>query len=290
MSEMYGQVEYYNITPIVGTPFRVHRSRLMIYEGEPTPDDRRIQNQGWGESALQACYSHLRSFGQSFNSVDAILKAFVQDVIKMEGLMNLVASGKEDLIRKRLNLLDLSRSVLNAKLLDTKEGYEKVASSVTGIPEVLDRLAQALAAARGIPLTRLMGVSPGGLNATGDGETRQWYDQVSSYQENRVKPELERLIRYMFLAKETGYGSVPEGWAITFNSLWQQSDKETVETRKVQAETDQIYLDAGILTPEEIRESRFKDGVWSMGYDDVEGELPEAEEPETDPVTDPVAE
>ena len=52
-------------------------------------------------------------------------------------------------------------------------------------------------------------------------------------------------------------GKLDEDWKIEFNPLWQPTEAEVVETRNKQADTDMKYIQAGVLTPEEVAISRF---------------------------------
>ena len=119
-------------------------------------------------------------------------------------------------------------------------------------------------AVTGIPLTFLLGQSPQGLNATGKGEERIYYDMISVRQENKMRKPLNKLIEYIQLAKEgSTKGKIIDGWKIVFNPLWQQTQEQIVESRNKQSETDKTYIENGVLTPEEVRESRFGGNEYS---------------------------
>ncbi len=122
-----------------------------------------------------------------------------------------------------------------------------------GLPEMVDRSWQRLASAARMPLTVLMGMSPAGMNATGESDTRHWYDQVKSYQEHALRPRLLRLVRCI----ARGLQLDPLAWDVCFPSLWQTTEKENAELRKLVAETDAMYIDKGVLLPEEVALSRF---------------------------------
>ena len=62
----------------------------------------------------------------------------------------------------------------------------------------------------------------------------------------------------IFLSAKEGptRGKLPKQFKVEFRPLWQMDQKELVETRKLQAETDQIYMETGVLDPEEVTASR----------------------------------
>jgi phage-related protein (TIGR01555 family) len=110
-----------------------------------------------------------------------------------------------------------------------------------------------------MPLTRLMGVSPGGLTATGESDLSWWYGQVDVYRELELKPKIMAFLRV--LARSLGI--VLDGLDVTFPPLWSMSDKEQAELRKIVADTDAVYISQGVLLPEEVALSRFGSGTWS---------------------------
>lgn len=287
----FGKVKVYNISPVSGVPFRCHHSRMLIVDGEDMPDLARVSNDGWGDSVIQSTYTQLRSMGSMYAGIEHIVDDFVQGTLSIQNLQELIASGQEAVILKRLQLIDMSRHLINTTLLDERETYEKHSSTVTGLPDLLDRYVQALSAVTGIPVTLLMGKSPAGLNATGDSDIRQWYDDIASKQIEVLKPPLEILIRYIFLSKEGAFkGREPENWSIKFNPLWQMSDTEKATIRKTVADADNVYLSNGVLTADEVAQSRFGGEEWSMDTElGFEREPEKYQEPEPAPAPLPAA-
>jgi phage-related protein (TIGR01555 family) len=218
----------------------------------------RLLNQGWGASVLQRCWEKLRQVGNIYDNIESITEDFVTTTVTMKNLMELIAAKKESVVRRRLALMDMSRSTMNTVLLDEMETFSKTASTVTGLPEVLDRYLQALSSVSGMPVRLLIGAQTGGLNNNGDGETRDWYDSVAAEQIKKYKPVLEKLVRYIFLSKK-GYfkGVEPKEWFIEFTPLYQQSEKENAEVYKINADADCAYVSAGILDEAEVAISRF---------------------------------
>lgn len=261
----YGQPRLYNINPLNMPPITVHESRILRFDGQTLPDTLKSQNQWWGASILNRIYEQIRALGGVYDNVELITEDFIQSALTIKGLADLISGGQEKVVKDRLEILDLSRHILNTMLLDEGEVYTKHSSTVTGLPEVIDKFIQAVSFVTGIPVTILAGESPAGLNATGASDLRMFYDKVSTEQEDVLKPQLEKLVRYLFLSKKDNpYGGrEPEDWSITFNPLWQPTAKEETDTRKVQSDIDVAYINAGVLSPEEIAISRFGSGVYS---------------------------
>ena len=82
-------------------------------------------------------------------------------------------------------------------------------------------------------------------------------------------------------------GFAPGEITFTWNPLWQMSDLEQAEIEKKRAETDAIYIQAGVVSAEEIALSRFGGDAYSTDTVlDMEkrAELAAMPEPEPEPI------
>lgn len=261
----FEQPETYEITPLTGRrSFVVHESRVLRFEGAEVGEAGRRENQGWGDSVLTAIWPQLRNVG----AVDAysvgVVRDFVQGVMTVTNLGNMIASGRENEVIRRLDIIDQTRSILNTILLDKDETYTKISSNVSGLEGLIDRHREGLAAAVEMPMTLLWGRPPAGLSTDDEAGTRNWYDRIAGEQEDRLQPPLERLVRYMQLAKDGPMrGRELKSWSIKFRPLFQLTEAEEVDLRAKRAEMDATYIDRGVLDPEEVRESRFGSGKYA---------------------------
>lgn len=276
----YGQVEKYYISPSDGSqPFWVHESRCIILKGKDAPELIVQQNGGWGTSELQRCFPYIRSLGNVYNGMESIIEEFISSTLSIENLQDLIYAGNEAVVKRRLEILDLSRHILNTMLLDTRETYTKQSSSVTGLPDLVEKFWDVVSVTTGYPKRILMGSQEGGLNNKGEGETEDWYNLVESKQRLELKPILERICKLVFLCKKGPFrGKELENWQIVFNELWQLSEKEEAEIEKIRSETDSNYISSSVYTPEEVAISRFAGERYGkrieLGYERT------AEEPE----------
>jgi phage-related protein (TIGR01555 family) len=261
-SAMFGKPEYFNIQPYSGgSQFRVHASRILMFDGVSVPELERAQNEGWGYSFLQAIYTDLKDYGIIKASSVSIVMDFVQTILQIENLTDLIGNGHEDLVKKRLDLIDMTRSVMNTILLDADENYTKQSSSVAGLSDLIIQFGIALAGVTGIPFTKLFGQAPAGMNATGESDMRNFYDEVKTKQKRVLLTPLNRLIYLIGISKNGPYsGKAPTDLTIQFNPLWQMTDQQEADWKYKIAQTDEVYVRNGILGPEEVAISRFGDG------------------------------
>lgn len=272
-SPKYGMPEVYEITPAsegggsaVSDRMLIHESRVIRFDGVRTPRRRMALNSGWCDSVVTRVYEVVRDFCSGYAAAAATLADFSVGVVAIQNLAEMLAADQEGLVLKRLEMLDMARSIARAVFMDAeKERFEYVARSLAGMPETLDRLALRLSAGTGIPVTLLMGQSPAGLNATGASDIRLWYDNVRSQQNQHLTPRIGRVVRLAFLAKDgPTQGKEPEDWSISWRPLWQPTEKEQAETRYLTMQTDVGYIDRGVLSPRKVAESRFGGDRWSM--------------------------
>lgn len=259
----YGQPSTYRIHPQTAgssTSFLVHETRLIRFGGTSVTPRRRLQLQGWDESVLQRAYDALRGYATGHDAVPIILQDFTQMVYLLQGLEQLLAEGRDKEVVARLQGIDLGRSILKAIVLGAGDKAERQTTSVAGLKDLVGAVEDRLvAAAGGIPHTVLLGRAPGSaLGGKGESEKRDWYDTVAAYQRKQLRKPIWRLLTVLMRAKTgpTG-GQVPEGARLVFPPLWQPDPSEIAKTRVAIAQADAAYLDRGVLSQEEVAQSRF---------------------------------
>jgi phage-related protein (TIGR01555 family) len=259
-----GEPKVYMITADGDQTF-VHESRVIRFDGIRTTRRRKKENNGWSDSALEPLWETVRDFDSGNRGVANVIQDFSQGVYKVKGLAALLAADQDDLVLKRLRQLDMARSHARAIPIDADgEDFERKGAGVSGLDGLLDRAMMRVSAGTGIPVSLLFGRSASGMNATGEIDIRSFYDRIKAMQETHLRPRIEYLLEILFLSSEgpTG-GEMPENWSISFNALYQETEQEKQETRKTTAETDRIYVDLGVISPEEVRKSRFGGDAYS---------------------------
>lgn len=266
-----GQPEIYQYIPITpggataGAAMQeIHESRLIIWRGEQVTKQLMPGcAQGWGYSAFMLMKSALRGFNVTYQSMTTLVADFAQAVIKMKNLAELVALGKVDEIKARMLMVEYCRSVARAVLIDAEEEYSRETTTVTGLPELADRIASRLAAAANMPLTLMMGQSPKGLGNEGDSDLHWWYNQIAGLQTDDT-PKVKQLLELIQLDLDGPTKGKVLDYAITWRALWHPSDKEVAETRYTTMQTDKGYHEIGVLDQEDIASSRFGGDKYSM--------------------------
>ena len=234
---------------------RVHESRLLMFPGVRVTD-RIVSNLGgWGDSIFTRVFAWLRDFNLAFSSASTLISDFAQAVYKMDGLNELLVEDPKGIFAARAAGMNLTRDVMNAIMLDGKDSFTREQTPVGGLPDLMDRISLGMSAASDIPLPLFMGESPGGINASGASgdQLRMFYDKMKSGQMRKVVPHLRVIVGLQFIAR----GVTPDEWSIRPRPLWQLSELEDAQARKVQSAIDVDYIEHDVYTGQEVREARF---------------------------------
>jgi phage-related protein (TIGR01555 family) len=252
-SEKYGHCELYRLNASSHHKFTaIHESRLLTFYGTSPLHPRQ-----WPPSILQRIYPVLQQFHTAWQATAHLMTDAAQGIFKLKGLHSAMSSNRSEELLKRMELVDMSRSISRSILLDAEdEDFRRDSYGFSGIPEILEKMMLRLAAAARLPVSLLMGQAPAGMNATGESDTRFFYDQVRAEQE-ALKPKIERLVKIMNVDENTVVN-------VEFPALWQMTDREKAELRRMEAETDRIYLQEGVLLPEEVAIKRFSQGEFAI--------------------------
>lgn len=260
LDSRHGDVKTYQISPIQGTPYIVHESRCLKFDGAAVPDATRETNDGWGASALQQCFDQLSRFNMSHYWANALLERSQQAVHGIKSLsQTLRQPGGQEAVRTRIDLVDMARSVNNTVVIDADgETYELKSTSLAGVSDIVDRLGRALSAVTAIPETLLLGVQQKGLSNTGAGDLENWYASMGQAQATYLTEPIDRLVQVVLHAM----GKYTPDYMIKFCPLWVPSDKEKAEVEKLEAEAEKleadtaaVYVAMQALDPSEVRKA-----------------------------------
>lgn len=243
----------------------VHETRLIRFCGTRLTRAATRQNGGIGDSVLVRVHRKLRDYDMGWEATALLLQEFSLAKLKVKGLAALMRSGDEDAAVNRAAALALSKSVARVMVMDSEEEFTRDTTNLGGIPQVLAEFATRVAAAADMPATVLLGISPAGLNATGQSDIRLWYDRVQAGQRKQVRPALNTILTCAFRAKNgPTQGKEPPNWSVVFKPLQRMTEGETAELRLKVAQADQIYMQNQAVSPEEVALSRFGGRGWSM--------------------------
>jgi Protein of unknown function (DUF1073) len=101
-----------------------------------------------------------------------------------------------------------------------------------------------------IPLVKLTGISPSGLNASSEGEIRVYYDLIHSAQEFLIRPQIQTILDFVQIEL---FEDVDSDITFDFVELYEMTEVEAAGKRSTEAQTDGTLIEAGVISPEEAR-------------------------------------
>ncbi|MDR1021165.1 MAG: DUF1073 domain-containing protein [Synergistaceae bacterium] len=282
----YGKPEYYTVNSGErDNGQRVHHSRLLLFTGLELPPLEAQQEMGWGASMVEAIYDRLVSFDSTtLGASQLVYRAYLR-TIKISGFRKILAEGgpAEAALIKQMDFIRLMQVNEGLTLLDGEDEFQSAQYAFSGLNDVLLSFGEQIAGATGIPLVRLFGQSPAGLNSTGESDLRTYYDTIKATQETDLRhPVLticEALARSMFGEK------LPEDFWFEFAPLWDLSDSEKGTIASQDTASVIAAYDSGLVSRDtalkELKASSAITGRWDKIEDadieEAEGEPPSSE-------------
>jgi len=165
--------------------------------------------------------------------------------------------------------------------LKSTEDVIQLTTSLSGMEEDVETFYLLIAAKTDIPYTELMGKGAQGMDATGEGDWRKWYDKCRSIQQS-VKPQLLKM--YGIVAGRES-GKFVEFTDYSFNPLEESTDKERAENLQSYATVAAQLIELGakqeqvfdwLKTFKDLHLDNLEfdaDTEGLEGYEDVTGDL-----------------
>ena len=132
-SPNFGKIILYHVNFYVGDqymPMKIHHTRVIPFFNDPIP--LKLRNvvtwdlRYWGMSSLQRIYEELRDLGGITQSTVNILYEFIIGKYKIARLAEIMSSpGGEQAIVNRMEIMNMSKSVLNSVMIDAEEDYSR---------------------------------------------------------------------------------------------------------------------------------------------------------------------
>lgn len=259
----FAMPEYYYVQSLYGS-FTVHESRCLVFRNGILPE--RVTNpvyRFWGPPEFVRIKRAMKDAMVAHGNGPKLLDRSVQPIYKMKNLASLLAAeGGDEIVMKRLEIIDLARGILNSIAIDSDgEDWDFKSIPFSGVKDVIDTTCNMLSAVTNIPQTILFGRSPAGENSTGDSDFENYYNYIERIQKLMLKKNVRTLLDILFKAGRAN-GEIQEepDYKLTFNPLWSLSDTEQANVDKVRADielvkaqTAQAYVQMQAMDPSEVR-------------------------------------
>ncbi len=228
----------------------VHHTRLIPLISAHMPDLLKPAYSFRGISLSQRAKPYVDNWLRTRQSTSDLLHSFSIVVLKTI-LGSALAGGAWNSIFDRADVFNATRDNRGLMVIDKEtEEMENLAVPLGTIDKLQAQSQEQLAGPGQIPLIKLWGITPAGLNATSDGEIRVFYDNILAAQEHLFSDPLKKVLDIIQLSE---FGEIDENVGFEFVPLWQLDEAAKSLLRKTDADTDAIYVEAGVVSAEEVR-------------------------------------
>lgn len=264
----YGYPKYYTVTdPAGGGSVKIHHSRVIRFTGNTLPFWEEIAEMQWGASVVESIFDELRKRDNvSWNIAQLTFMANIR-VLKMQDLGQLLAATDNESQAELLRTLEAQNMLLNnmgMQVMDAADGLETHQYTFGGLADCYKQFIMDISGAAEIPVTRLFGRSPSGLNATGESDLQNYYDMIAEKQESYLRPILNKVLPPFIIST---LGSLPDDFDFEFDPVAEPTDKERADLAKCGTDNVVAAYNAGLISQrtalKELKQQSERTGVWT---------------------------
>lgn len=264
----YGYPKYYTVTdPAGGGSVKIHHSRVIRFTGNTLPFWEEIAEMQWGASVVESIFDELRKRDNvSWNIAQLTFMANIR-VLKMQDLGQLLAATDNESQAELLRTLEAQNMLLNnmgMQVMDAADGLETHQYTFGGLADCYQQFIMDISGAAEIPVTRLFGRSPSGLNATGESDLQNYYDMIAEKQESYLRPILNKVLPPFIIST---LGSLPDDFDFEFDPVAEPTDKERADLAKCGTDNVVAAYNAGLISQrtalKELKQQSERTGVWT---------------------------
>lgn len=281
----FGRPAYYEMSSRTAGTVRIHPSRLAVFHGADLPIGAEGYGaEGWGDSVLQSCMDAIKGAdGVAASAASLIYEANV-DVLHIPRLMEMMGEPDGDTkVAQYLTMLGLTKSINGMLVLDAgdasatddKSGgtrYERKGASFAGVGDIWDRFMQIASGAADIPATRLFGMSPAGMDATGDADLQNYAQKIGMLQATEITPALSALDECLI---RSALGSRPAEIYYDWRPIWETTAKERAEIGKATADIVSVLSGTNLFPVETLQQAAANAMIETGALPGLEGAVDE---------------
>lgn len=266
---------------------RVHHTRVIRFEGLELPYQQKQTENGWGQSVLERLWDRVTAFDSTTDGAAQLVYRAHLRTLKVKNMRALVGTGGAALkgLTAQLEFMRLYQRNEGVTAIDGEDEFETHSYTFAGLDNILMQFGQQIAGATQIPLVRLFGQSPAGLNSTGESDLRTYYDNIGQQQDAALRVPLSTRLLPV-LCKSVLGRDMPDGVGFGFVPLWQMSAEQKANVTNTTVEAITKVEGMGVLSPQtilkELRQLSLTTGVFThitdKNINDAEDEPPDPSE------------
>ena len=259
----------------------IHKTRLLPFISRPVPDILKPAYAFGGLSMSQMAKPYVDIWLRTRESVGELIHAFsVMILMTNMGTQTQpggAGGGNGDVVMRMMQANAL-RDNQGMMVIDKgTEDFKNISAPISGLDQLQAQAQEHLFSVGRIPAVKFTGIDPHGLNASSEGSLRAFGESIHGAQEQLFRSHLTTIIDIMMISL---WGARDPDITFDFLPLQELTMKEKAEIRKIEAETDQIRIDSGVIGNDEVRKKVVADpesGYDGLDPDDVPDLLQEEE-------------
>jgi phage-related protein (TIGR01555 family) len=246
----------------------VHHTRIAFrHVGLELPYNQRLMENLWGISVLERLYDRMVMFDSATTGAGQLVyKAYLR-TLKIKGLRDIVSAGGQAMngLAQYADTMRRFQTLEGLTMIDGEDELEMQShTAFSGLGDALIQFGQQISGALQIPLIRMFGQSPAGLNSTGESDLRMYYDGINQQQEKNILHGTTLI--YKLGARSIGV-QLPPDFAVKFKSLWKLTDVDKSSVSKSTGDAVQAAYEGGLVGRQtalkELRQSSRVTGIWT---------------------------
>lgn len=265
-----------------------HRSHLIIYRHAEPADLLKPQYLYGGVPVPQQIMERVYASERVANEAPQLAQT-KRTTVWMTDMEKFASNGADSI--KNMNDWVSFRDNYGVKMGD-KDGdeFNQFDTSLTDLDSVIMTQYQIVAAASGVPATKLLGTSPKGFNSSGEYEEANYHEELESIQHHDLTPLIERhhqLVMKSYVIPRTKTAFIET--TVMWNPLDSQTATELAQTNLAKAQAGAQLVASGAISSEDERKRVAMDkdsGYHDLGLEENADTDPDLDQDVTDAMDD----
>lgn len=237
---------------------RIHRTHVCIFRTEEVADILKPTYYYGGISIPQLVAQRIYSAERSANEAPNLAMTKRTTILKAD--LD-AALGQGAAFERRMQELAVLRNNYGIKLIGLNDEMTQLDISLTDFDQMIKGQYELACSVVGpIPVTKLMGTSPKGMDATGESDEANYHEFLRGYQTHDLTPFLNRhhlcLIRSEIAPK---FGIKPFSTTVTWKPLDALTEVELANVNETKSRTANNWANIGAINGQDARDLLISD-------------------------------
>jgi phage-related protein (TIGR01555 family) len=262
-----GSLNFYNPTYWIIAGKRYHRSHLVVITTNKVPDILKPTYYYGGVPKTQQIFERVYQAEYCANDASKLMLSKRAKIYKTD--LKLAVQNQADF---QANLQFIANTLNNYSyhVVDKEsDDIQHIDTALSDVDKVIMNNYQLVAASANVPAVKLMGSEPTGFQSSGSYSENSYKEYLTDLRVLRCNPVLHR--HHLLTIKSEilpEFGIKEFSVDINWNPLDELTSKEQAEINKIDAETDSVLVNTGIIMPGEARKRLINDP--DSGFNGIE--------------------